>query len=442
MTNIKFKLLLILSVITFQAFAQSNAPSTRFGLGSLNSDVFANTKYYGSLGAGIGNLNQINFANPAAYTNLHAVSFDLGVNFEANNISLTDSLYSTGDGSLSHLAFGLPIKKNKVGLSFGIIPYSNVNYSFLNRNLDPDIGANNELFSGNGSLYQLYLGLGYKKHNFSIGLNAIYMFGQLEYESSIVFPDSTQNLNIRTNERLNMRDITYRLGIQYDIPLTKEKIGEENKEKLFLTLGAAGNTSVNMNTDFSAITESYKIDRIQNTTFLGVRDTINITEKSRRTIKLPMQLSLGATLHNNPKRLIRSYEGIDWLIGLEFDYIAWSQFETPLANDLLDDSWRLSLGARITPELNPRDKNYLKRMDYGLGLYYGVSELVIDNEQFREYGITFGVALPVGYSKTYLSLDVSNRSNGVEDVFSETRFKISASFTLSDIYWFRKTQFD
>ncbi|NNC96105.1 MAG: hypothetical protein HKN92_11130, partial [Chitinophagales bacterium] len=120
----------------------------------------------------------------------------------------------------------------------------------------------------------------------------------------------------------------------------------------------------------------------------------------------------------------------------------WSVLNTPFQNEQADDSWRLSLGGRVTPELNPREKNYFKRMDYGLGLYTGLSELIVEDEQFREYGITFGVGLPVASAKTFIALDIGSRSNGAENLFRETSYKLSASFTLSDNNWFIKRKFD
>ncbi|NNC94491.1 MAG: hypothetical protein HKN92_02945, partial [Chitinophagales bacterium] len=94
-------------------FAQSNSPYSRFNMGVLRDDVFPSYRMSGGLGTAASQLNQINFSNPASYINIHAVTFDLGVNFDGIVLSGQDSVYKTGEGSLSHIAMGIPIKKNK-----------------------------------------------------------------------------------------------------------------------------------------------------------------------------------------------------------------------------------------------------------------------------------------------------------------------------------------
>jgi hypothetical protein len=64
---------------------------------------------------------------------------------------------------LDYLAVGLPF--GKVGVGFGLIPYSSVEVSNLE-----DANTNNRRYNGSGGLNKAFLGVGYKiNSNFSIG---------------------------------------------------------------------------------------------------------------------------------------------------------------------------------------------------------------------------------------------------------------------------------
>jgi hypothetical protein len=84
-------------------------------------------------------------------------------------------------------------------------------------------------------------------------------------------------------------------------------------------------------------------------------------------------------------------------------------------------------------------------MDFRFGFRYGQGYLAFENEPLTEFGITFGVGLPVssGFapqrsSKIHLSLEYGQRNSDL--FFSESFFRGTLGFSLSDSFWFLRSK--
>ena len=70
------------------------------------------------------------------------------------------SLHSKLNPNLAnYLAVGLPVTK-KIGVGFGLIPYSSVGYKI--ESIAADATQNSSRFSGKGGLNKVFFGVGYK----------------------------------------------------------------------------------------------------------------------------------------------------------------------------------------------------------------------------------------------------------------------------------------
>jgi hypothetical protein len=101
-----------------------------------------------------------------------------------------------------------------------------------------------------------------------------------------------------------------------------------------------------------------------------------------------------------------------------------------------------SAGLQFTP--NPTAlKNYLNRIQYRLGGYYGNTYHKLHGEQLKDYGMTFGLGLP--YKNTNSVFDISfcigQRGTLQNNLIKENYFSVSLNMSLYD-YWFIKRKFN
>jgi hypothetical protein len=122
----------------------------------------------------------------------------------------------------------------------------------------------------------------------------------------------------------------------------------------------------------------------------------------------------------------------------------WSQYDNPLKQDILADSWRLSVGGEYIP--NARSYNsYLKQVRYRAGLYYGADPRIVDNQQLSTMGATVGIGLPLKLPRglpSFINLGFEVGQLSAPDLLEENYFKINVGFTLNDNMWFYKQKFN
>jgi hypothetical protein len=82
-------------------------------------------------------------------------------------------------------------------------------------------------------------------------------------------------------------------------------------------------------------------------------------------------------------------------------------------------------------------------MEYRIGGHYDESYALYNDKQVKEYGITFGVGVPLRKSRSRISLyvDLSTRGNLDDNLPRERTISVGASLNLYD-YWFLKAKYD
>jgi hypothetical protein len=312
-------------------------------------------------------------------------------------------------------------------MSFGLLPYSFVNYNFANTDVDTS-----KVYTGNGSLYQLYVGAGYKVKGFSIGFNAGYIFGKLDYTKGFAFTDSIGAYNVQNATSLRVNGFNYNVGIQYKTRIRKKSSQNTLKSDVFFTVGAQGATNVKLNSSTSSMWERYiNVADVPTT----IDTPLNYAQQKNK-VTLPYNFSVGTMVGNENW----------WSVGLDFKYAGWSKFEDYLGNNGLANSWKLMVGGGIVP--NYDSKKFLERIQYKIGGYYGKSEVVYQNIQLSEYGGTFGLSVPIVFgglfreaARFHFSADIGERSPGDKNLISESYYHFNFGFTLNNV-WFQKRKFD
>lgn len=419
-------------------YAQSFSPYTRFGFGYMPDDAMAATRSMGGFTAAYTSPMHINHANPASYGDLSLTTFEVGANVDGATIRTKDSIYPGVNGTVSHVAVGIPLIRNRLGLSFGLLPYSFANYSVASTQADTAA-----VFSGTGSLYKAYLGLGYKIKDFMIGVNAGYLFGSMSYTRGYQFPDSLGEYNIENLSATRVYGLVYNVGIMYHKRVMKKTPQNSLKSDVFFTFGAQGSSNVNVSTRVSSMWQRYT------GVFPAVTiDTpINYADRIGK-IRLPYNFSTGVSIGNENW----------WLAGIDFEYTGWSTYNNPQpALDLgqnwsYGDSWKIRAGGGIVPNYDSR--KFFNRVQYKVGFYYGKTELVYHEVEggpgthLSDYGATFGFSVPLLISGIYreaarfhFSAAIGSLTPGNNNLYVQNYYRFNFGFTLNNV-WFVKRKFD
>ena len=180
-------------------FSQSStlSPYSRFGVGDLTFKGFSYQR--GMAGVSIGYINPcvINFNNPASYSYDSITVMEIGANVEGAFRKQNDVSSNSLNADLNSLAMLFPVIKNKIGISFGIIPFSSTGYNIsTSSKIDTlnTVSDINYLYKGTGGYTKYYLGAGLKlSKSLSFEVNASYLFGNVinqrkeEFTNSIFF---------------------------------------------------------------------------------------------------------------------------------------------------------------------------------------------------------------------------------------------------------------
>ena len=88
-------------------------------------------------------------------------------------------------------------------------------------------------------------------------------------------------------------------------------------------------------------------------------------------------------------------------------------------------------------------RGYHKLISYRVGGYYSNSYLMVNDYQLKDYGITFGVGLPVKTLKTSINVAFTLGTRGTTEynLVKENYGILTFNVTLHDL-WFRKRRFD
>ncbi|HCJ47139.1 MAG TPA: hypothetical protein DHV83_06230, partial [Prevotella sp.] len=110
------------------------------------------------------------------------------------------------------------------GVSFGLLPYSNIGYSYSTTTSVGDVNKtySYNAYNGDGGLHQVYLGFGWEPiRNLSIGVNGSYLYGDYTRTVTNSYSNSSANALIKTYSA-DVRSYKLDAGLQYTLPLNKK----------------------------------------------------------------------------------------------------------------------------------------------------------------------------------------------------------------------------
>jgi hypothetical protein len=409
-------------ILCIAAFGQTEIPYSRYGLGTLLQPEPAFLQGWGNQSAAFHNAYNLNFMNPASYGYMSTTIFEAGLFGSTMNIQDNDSSANFGDGGISTLALGFPVIKNKLGVSLGLMPFSRVNYDIVQNNDSvPGLGITSNYFQGNGGLYNFYAGAGYRWKNLSIGVNASYLFGKLDYSTILAFPDTQNAFNTLRDESRYLGDILFTGGIQYHLNLDQAK-------KYAIDFGVTGNlkSEISASRDLMYVRFAY-VDGLP-----APHDTVSSVTAGNGEIVLPLRLSAGLMFSSTNH----------YMIGLNYEYGKWSDYTSFGEKDFTGDSWKASAGIQLIPDFKSYTQ-YFKLVAYRAGISMGKNYLVFDGKDLPEYEADLGLGFPLKRVLSELSFtgEWSHVGSLKDNPLTISTFRVMLGVTLND-RWFLKRKFD
>jgi len=423
----KLTILVLMIFISLGVFAQksTNSPYSFFGIGENSQQNTVEEISLGGLGISTSDGYHISFANPANLANLKITTYTFAGS--SNFVSVKDGV-STEKGLTSaaaYFALGFPIGK-KMGFSFGLMPKSSVGYELYKENKDVnDEITDITLLKGNGGVNRVFTGIGYNIYkDLNVGLEAEYIFGNIENETIKQVREvqlATKYLN--TN---NLNGFGLKLGANY-----KKKI--KNEINLYTGL------TVSLENDINSDRKEYIYSLTYDNGNEIPRDTAYFHEAKSSILK-PVKTALGFGVGKNDK----------WFAGLEYSFQDALKFNTGVlttAKAQYQKSTKLSVGGFYTPNYNSIS-SYWDRVTYRAGVKFEQTGLMVNAttnpnqyEGIDDFGITFGVGLPIGnqLSNVNLGFEVGKRGKTDLGLIQENYFNIKISLSLND-KWFNKAK--
>lgn len=401
---------------------QVNSPYSYFGWGTMTPPHQAFNRSMGGVSEALRNPVHINVENPASYSSLRFSTYEAAVHGHGLWLNDIDSTYSSGSSSISYLNLGFPAGKY-AGLSFGLLPFSSLSYDVVDTRYNEGLGADEQFqFLGTGDVYRAYLGAGGRYKGIAIGFNFNYLFGTYNRRTISFFEDDLVDFGSRRSDVYVIGDIMWDFGAQYALKV---------KDQTYLTAGISGNGTTAINAE----RDQYFFRRLENGFPI---DTISRSIGVEGEIVLPAKLGFGI---NYEKRN-------HWLVGIDVQMTSWDQYELFGQKDVsLNSSTRISIGGNVTPDPSAI-KGLAKKINYRFGAFYDSGSIKLNDQQLQEYGISFGLGIPMRpvarttlYSRLNLSFELGQRGTTKEGLFTENFLRATMGVNFNDL-WFIKRKFD
>ena len=121
----------VASVTPVAAQSGTNSPYSQYGLGLLNEQSSGFNRGMNGLGLGFREHNQVNYLNPASYSAIDSLTFifDAGLSGQLTNFSENGQRINAKNADFEYAVAGFRVFKH-VGVSFGIVPFTNVGYNY------------------------------------------------------------------------------------------------------------------------------------------------------------------------------------------------------------------------------------------------------------------------------------------------------------------------
>jgi len=435
---IKKLVIVLVAFFALQMNAQEGtaSPYSFYGIGSLKFKGTVENRSMGGLSIYTDSIH-VNLRNPAAYVgpNLKVfnnenrpVKFSIAASHNSINLKADSGSEKTSATTFDYMAMSMPIG-DKFGFGLGILPFTSVGYKL------EDTNSNNQVvnrYRGEGGLNKAFLGFGYRiTDKLSAGIDFNYNFGNVQNTAiEYLFDDEGNQIQYQSREenRSNLSGLNINIGLTY-----KTMISEELELQSGFTYSPKSDLSSRNTRKFATIVINETSG--QELTVNEIDADLEGLGLDRTELTLPSRISFGGGI-GKPRK---------WFLGAEYTYQNTSEFSNPIVsidNANFVDASNISIGGFFIPDANSFS-SYWKRATYRAGIRFENTGLEINNETINEFGISFGVGLPVGqlFSNANLGFEVGRRGTTNQNLIQENFVNFQLSLSLND-RWFEKRKYN
>ena len=415
--------LLLGTTLSMNAQSGTNSPYSQFGLGVLSDQTSGFNRGMNGVGLGFHEHNQVNYLNPASYASIDSLSFilDAGISGQITNFEENGVKKNAKNANFEYAVAGFRVAKH-LGVSFGVIPFTNVGYNYISSGKVGDNFSDatfSNTYNGEGGIHQAYLGAGWMPiKGLAVGANFSYVWGDYSKYVSNVYSNSNYNTLTRTySTQVNSYKID--LGLQYTARLSK---------KDWATIGVTFSPG-------HSLGASADMNIISNNSQTGAADTASFS--IGKAFKLPNMYGVGL-MWNHANQ---------WKVGLDYTLQKWGDLEYPdfdgenytLQKGLYSDRSKVNLGVQYC--YGEYNRSFLKRVRYRAGVSYATSYFKVNGfDGPKEISVSAGFGIPIMNTynrRSFLNISGQWVKSSAKDLIKENSFRLNIGFTFNE-EWFRK----
>lgn len=423
---------ILASVCITPAVAQSgtNSPYSQYGLGLLNEQSSGFNRGMNGLGLAFREHNQVNYINPASYSALDSLTFifDAGLSGQITNFNENGHKINANNADFEYAVAAFRAFKH-VGVSFGIVPFTNVGYNYAITdylNDDRDVAYTNT-YSGSGGIHQVYFGAGWEfLKGLSVGANISYLWGDIDRSVINSYSDGSIN-TLSKYYTASVKSYKLDVGLQYQLALDKKNA---------LAIGLTYGLGHKLGTDPTC-------NIISTNTMTAVADTASFTVNNG--LEIPTSFGAGV-MWNHANKL---------KLGADFSYQQWGSLQYPvyrvvndepryeLTDDYYKDRYKVTVGGEFCND--EMSRRFFDRIRFRAGVSYATSYYKInglDGPDEISASIGFGIPIVNAYNnRSVLNISGQWVHSAANGLLSENTFRINIGITFNE-RWFMKWKVD
>ena len=386
------------------------SPYSLYGIGDIWYAPGVRNAAIGYTGIALAPENSISCVSPASWARINRTRIEAGLMYEGFSSSDASSSIRLGRIDFNGALLAIPVATSQ-GIVFvaGVTPYSGTSYNIF-RNSSSQIADYTVNYVGKGGLSRAQLGLSYTPSpDIALGASFNYLSGTLEQERS--FFDSLGTTSIGTiREKTIARGILGTLGLRYT------GFGKIHEALDGLSLGFVVHSRASLTSE-------------QQTTYAYQSVDENDTSQTFHSrLAIPLAFGVGLAYQAGPRYLVTA------------DYYAqpWSTADFYGANPKnLRNSFRIGFGAERIPNPLPSSP-WLDRLAYRLGMFYHATYYRVKGQPIDEWALTGGLGISLGGESMFnVAVEYGTRGTNESNLVKDGIFRISASLTISELWFVR-----
>lgn len=420
---------IVLSGVCLTSKAQSgtNSPYSQYGLGVLSDQSQGFNRGMNGLALGLRYSNQVNVLNPASYSAVDSLTmiFDVGLSGQITHFNENGKTLNARNADFEY-AVGSFRLLPKVGLSFGLIPFTNVGYSYSNTSkVGTSTIISTETHSGSGGFHQAFIGFGWNVFkNFSFGANFSYLWGSYDKSISIASSDGYVN-TITKSYSTQVNNYKIDFGLQWQQQMTK---------MWQMTVGATYGIGHNLSADVES-----KLSSTNSQTGVS-EETSSVVSNG---LSIPHTFGLGLSWRYGDKLTIGADYSLQKWGSLDFPEMDETKGTFVKKEGLLKDRNKVTVGGEWIP--NAMGQRFLGRIHYRIGASFATPYIKVNGQDGpKEYSVSAGFGIPIinGYNNRSL-LNISGQwvRSSAANLITENTFRINIGITFNE-RWFMKWKVD